>query len=133
MTQGFPTAQVAAAFDAFPAGVRPELVALRTLILDVAADTPGVGAIEETLKWGQPSYHTAQTKSGTPLRLGVPKSGGSGLFVHCQTRLISDFQAQFPNGFRYDGTRALLFDQGAKVPKAPLGLFISRALTYHQR
>jgi hypothetical protein len=38
--------------------------------------TPGVGALHETLKWGQPAYLTPETRSGTTLRLGVPKSGG---------------------------------------------------------
>lgn len=56
---------VAAVFAAYPAGMRKRLLALRALVLDVAAKTEGVGPLTETLKWGQPSYLTDETKSGT--------------------------------------------------------------------
>jgi len=51
-TGGFANPAVAAVFAAYPARVRAKLLALRRLILETAAKTPGVGALEETLKWG---------------------------------------------------------------------------------
>ncbi|MGI9414318.1 MAG: hypothetical protein ACR2PM_11650 [Hyphomicrobiales bacterium] len=50
---------VRAVFDSYPKQTRDRLLALRGLILDTAARTEGVGALEETLKWGQPSYLTS--------------------------------------------------------------------------
>lgn len=41
---------VAAAFAAFPGPSRRGLLTLRRLIFDVAAATPGVGRLDETLK-----------------------------------------------------------------------------------
>ena len=41
---------VAAKFQSYPPSMRPKLMALRELILKTAADTAGVGEIEETLK-----------------------------------------------------------------------------------
>lgn len=61
---------VASVFRSYPAALRPMLLALRELILDVAARTDGVGPLTETLKWGQPSYLTAETGSGTTVRTG---------------------------------------------------------------
>jgi hypothetical protein len=54
---------VEAVFDAYPRPVRAKLLALRRLILDTAKRTEGVGRLQETLKWGQPSYLTSETGS----------------------------------------------------------------------
>ena len=101
------------------------------LIFRTAKKTPSVGRIEETLKWGQPAYLTPDSKSGTTIRLGVPKSGGFALFVHCQTTLMSEFQTLFPDGFTYEGNRAIHFTDGQDLPHDTLRLLIKSALTYH--
>ncbi len=126
----FADPKVAAAFDAFPDPERAGLLALRDLILRTAGDTPRAGRLQETLKWGQPSYLT-ETRAGSTIRLGMPKAGGYALFVHCQTSLIGDFRALFPDDFRYDGNRAVCFS--AETPPDPdkLRLLIRNALTYH--
>ncbi len=65
-----PDPAVAAVFDGYPKPLkvkllalrrmRAKLLAVRKLILDTARKTEGVGAIEEALKWGQPSYLTTR-------------------------------------------------------------------------
>ncbi|SMC39872.1 DUF1801 domain-containing protein [Primorskyibacter flagellatus] len=129
----FQTPSVAAAFAAFPDAARPHLLDLRRLILETAAQTPGVGALQEVLKWGQPAYLTAQSKSGSTIRLGVPKTGGVAIYTHCQTTLISDFRAILPDAFRYEGNRAILLDTGEALQEDRLCMFIASALTYHLR
>jgi hypothetical protein len=126
-----PPPDVQAAFAAFPDDVRPALLELRTLIFDVAGTTVGVGRLEETLKWGQPAYLTPQTRSGTTIRLGVPRTGGFGIFVHCRTRVIPEFRALFPDDFTYDGSRGVLMRAGAPIPADRIRLLIASALTYH--
>ena len=74
---GYPGAQpedaaVLAAYEAFPAAVRQKLLDVREILLATAANTPGVGEIEETLKWGEPAYLTHRPKSGSTIRLGHP-------------------------------------------------------------
>ncbi|SMX26573.1 hypothetical protein TRP8649_00656 [Pelagimonas phthalicica] len=128
----FASPQVQAAFDAFPAHLRPGLLQLRELIFATAAKDKTIGPLEECLKWGQPAYLTSATKSGTTLRLGVSKkTQGKALFVHCQTRLVADFQTQFPDTLSFDGTRALLLSDDADLADGKTQLFIQRALTYH--
>lgn len=122
---------VAAQFEAMPEDVRAPLLQVRALIFEVAAEVSEVGALTETLKWGQPAYVTAETKSGSTLRLGVPKAGGFGVFAHCQTSIISDFREIFPTGFRFDGNRGVLFEPGEEVPLEALRLLVHGALTYH--
>lgn len=58
-------ATVAAVFEADPAELRKRLMRLRLLIYETAAATEGVGPLVETLKWGQASYLTSASGSGT--------------------------------------------------------------------
>ncbi len=64
----FANAAVAQAFEACPPLARKKLLALRELIFDTAAGTPGVGALEEeSLKWGEPAdvtYHQKVSRRG---------------------------------------------------------------------
>jgi hypothetical protein len=112
--------------------MQAKLRALRKLILDTAAATDGVGEIEETLKWGQPSYLT-KSKSGTTIRIDRHGASGYALFVNCQTNLIDTFREHYPRQFKFDGKRAIVFDLKDKLPQAALSHCIALALTYHQR
>lgn len=128
------TPAVAQAFAAFPSDVRPKLRTLRALIYTTARRTPGVGPLEETLKWGQPSYLTTSSKSGSTIRLDAVRAvpGRYALYVHCQTTLVATFRKKFGATFRYEGNRALLFDAATPLPEPELAACIALALTYHQ-
>ena len=123
---------VAACFASYPQPARDRVLRLRALVFEVAADTPGVGRLLETLKWGQPAYLTPETKSGSTLRLGRPKEGGFAIYAHCQTSIISDFRALFPE-FTCNGNRAVLFRDHDTPPEGQIALLIRSALTYHQK
>ena len=47
---------VARVFDGYPKPMREKVMRLRKLVLDTASETEGVRELEETLKWGEPSY-----------------------------------------------------------------------------
>lgn len=120
-------------FDAFPDSERAGLFALRALILETARDMPEMGPLEETLKWGQPSYSTPGSKAGTPLRIGVPKTGGFAIYAHCQTSVISDFANRFPGDYSIEGNRAVHFRTKKDIRPEKLHFLVKHALTYHQR
>ncbi len=125
---------VAAVFKAYPAELRRRLMELRALVFEVAAGTDGVGRLTETLKWGQPSYLTGETRSGTTVRIDrLKKAGGYALYVHCQSGLVPKFRELYPETFRYEGKRALLFDTDARLPLPELRHCIGLALTHHLR
>ena len=121
-------------FDACPQPVKEKLLALRRLILDTAKSTKGVGKLEEALKWGQPSYLTAETGSGSTIRIDRVKSDDNqvAVFFHCQTDLVDTFRELYP-GLNYSGNRAILLDAGKKLPEAELRHCVALALTYHLR
>ncbi len=128
----FQSREVAEVFASYPDKCRDRLLHLRRLVFDVAQETPGVGELVETLKWGVPAYLTVNPKSGTTIRLEGKRQGGScGLYVHCQTDLIARCREIYPLIFVFEGNRGLIFDAGKEVPEAPLRHFIAMALTYH--
>ena len=127
-------AAVDAVFDTCPKLVRTRLLVLRRVIFDTAKATKGVGALQETLKWGQPSYFTAETNSGSTVRIDRVKASGNqyAVYFHCQTNLVETFRELYPE-LRYSGNRAILLDAKEKLPEAELRHCVALALTYHLR
>lgn len=125
--------KVAAVFRAYPAPMRAKLMELRELIYDVASETDGVGELLETLRWGQPSYITAQSGSGTLIRIDQMASqpGTYAMYFHCQTTLVGTFRKIFRDDFRFVGNRSILFRVGGTVPVSKLRRCVALALTYH--
>jgi hypothetical protein len=106
--------RVASLFKAYPRPLRAKLMALRELVLDAAARTAGVGRLTETLKWGQPSYLTEETGSGTTVRIDRFKGDdGYAIYFHCQSGLIGQFRELYPATFKYEGKRAIVFGLAA--------------------
>jgi hypothetical protein len=129
----FSNPAVRAKFEAYPPVPRKRLLALRELIFRVAAATPGVDLVEESLKWGEPSY-TTRNKAGSPFRMDWKARAPDefAMYFHCQTDLVEMFRTMFPNDFRFEGNRALVLALGHKVPADELAVCISAALTYHR-
>jgi len=129
----FGNAAVAAAFDAYPRDVRARLLELRQLIFDTASLTTGVGTLEEALRWGEPSYLTTQSKSGSMVRINWKSSDGNclAMYFHCQTNLVATFRELYPTELQFDGNRSIRFERGAALPLNALRHCIALALTYH--
>jgi hypothetical protein len=125
--------KVQEAFSVFSPAVRKKLLLLRSLIFDTARQTEGVGELEETLKWGQPSYLTKTSKSGSTIRIGREKKtqGDFAIYFKCQTTLVATFRELYPDEFRFEGNRAILFNLNDKIPVHELSHCIALALTYH--
>jgi hypothetical protein len=130
----FSNSGVASVFKSYPSGLRAKLMALREMVFDTADKTPGVGSLTETLKWGQPSYLTEETGSGTTVRIDRRKAGdGYAVYFHCQSGLIGQFRELYPDTFKYEGERAIVFDVPDRVPIRELRHCVALALTHHLR
>jgi hypothetical protein len=121
---------VAEAFRAFPKTARTRLLALRQTIYDVAAATPGVGDLDETLKWGEPAYLTP-SGAGSTIRLGwkAKLPDEVAMYFICTTGLVDRFRELYPRDFRFGGNRALLFGLEGETPEKALRHCIALALT----
>ena len=126
---------VKAAFDNHPAPLRDALLAVRGLILATARDTPRVGPLIETLKWGEPAYFPRTPRVGTTVRINAVAGSKSDYAVlfHCRTTLVESFRMLYPDDFRFEGRRAIVLTVGEPLPEAPFSHCIARALTYHLR
>ena len=122
-----------AAFEAYPKLLKAKLLALRRLILDTANTVEGVGPLEETLKWGQPSYLTPTTGSGSTIRIDQvkPASDQYAVYFHCQTNLVETFRELYPTELSYSGNRAIILSADDAVPEPALRHCVALALTYH--
>jgi hypothetical protein len=131
--KAFADAAVERAFAAYPPPIRRKLLALRALIFKTAAATDGVGDLQETLKWEEPAYVTAQSGSGSSIRIDWKKTKPDryAMYFHCRTNLVSTFRTIFPSEFTYEGNRAIVFEAGTRVPAEALAFCIAAALTYH--
>ena len=123
---------VAEVFDNYPSHIRRKLIFLRQLVFDTASETEGVGVLDETLKWGEPSY---LTKGGSTIRIDWKESRPDqyGIYFHCRTKLVDTFRELYGETFRFDGNRAILFNDDEQLPTDELKHCISLALTYHRQ
>jgi hypothetical protein len=129
----FGNAQVAAVFKRYPARVTEGLARLREIIFDTASRTSGVGELEETLKWGQPSYVT-KSGIGSTIRIDALRNnpGYYAVYFHCQTTLVETFRKLYPCEFTYVGSRSIVFHVADHIPEEQLSHCIAMALTYHR-
>jgi len=134
-SSNFPiNSEVAAVFNSYPQKIKSKLMFLRQIIFDTAASIEGIGEIEETLKWGEPSYLTPKSKSGSTIRIAwkeSPKEHYS-IFFKCTANLIPAFKEKFPQQFKFGGNRSIDFNLNDDVPIKELKQCIALALTYHR-
>jgi hypothetical protein len=92
-----------------------------------------VGKIEESLKWGEPSYLTPISKSGSTIRIAWKESNKDqySIFFKCTANLVPAFRDKFPHKFHYGGNRSIDFNLHDDVPVNELKQCIALALTYH--
>ena len=124
---------VRAVFDAQPPALRAALLELREHILEAAAGSGRVGELAETLKWGEPAYLPKKAHVGTTVRINAVKGSADryAAYFHCQTSLLESFRHLYPDGFTFEGNRAILFRVGEPVQVEALRHCLTLALTYH--
>lgn len=124
--------EVLSLIHSYPENARDGLGYLRNLIIETAEETEGIESLDETLKWGEPSY---LTKHGSTLRIDWKKSDPDyvAMYFHCKTTLIDTIKELYRDLFQFEGNRAIRFKIGEKIPTQELKHCISLSLTYHKR
>lgn len=124
--------EVAEVFRHYPQRMRQKLLLLRQIVLDTASETEGVGAVEETLRWGEPSY---VSKDGSTVRIGWKEKYPHqyAMYFHCKTKLVDTFKELHRDKFKFEGNRAIVFAEDDEIPIEELKHCIVLSLTYHSR
>jgi len=123
--------KVEVVFKNYPKNVRKKMLFLRELVFETAKETEEIDTIEETLKWGEPSYIT---KKGSTLRMDwkEKKPEQYAMYFKCTSRLVETFKSVFGSTFNYEGKRAIVFQLDDKIPTKELKQCIKTTLLYHQ-
>lgn len=123
--------QVNEVFDNYPDLVRDKILNLRRIIIETAHETEGISNLEETLKWGEPSY---LSKHGSTIRIDWKDKTPDqyAIYFKCTSKLVPTFKLLFNNTFTYEGNRAVIFQLEDKIPETELKKCIRAALLYHK-
>ncbi|MEH6395910.1 DUF1801 domain-containing protein [Pseudoalteromonas sp.] len=115
-------------FITYPAAVSIVLKQVRALILAVA-EQDGITDLEETLKWGEPSYIS---NSGSTIRFDYKDKAPQHfcIYFNCNTKLVETFKELYGDTFVYQGNRALVFELSQTLPNKELAHCLSLALRY---
>jgi hypothetical protein len=116
-------------FSRYPEEVKGKLQFLRSLVIQTAKNTEEIDYLQETLKWGEPSF---VTNIGSTLRMDWKAKSPNqvAMYFQCTSRLVSTFKIVFGDTFQYDGSRALIFPLKKEIPVEPLEECIRASLRY---
>lgn len=123
--------RVKTVFRKYPDEVRPKMLNLRKLILETASEIEDLTEIEETLKWGEPSY---LTKFGSTIRFDWKAKNPNQyvMYFKCTSKLVPTFKALFNDVFAFEKNRAIIFKMDEEIPESELKQCIRAGLTYHK-
>lgn len=123
--------KVETVFASYPDIVRDKMQYLRELVIETAEETEGITVLEETLKWGEPSF---VTKNGSTLRMDWKEKTPDqyAMYFQCTSRLVDTFRLVFDHKFQYEGKRAIVFHLNQKTPELELKECIKASLIYHK-
>lgn len=118
-------------FDNYPSSVKESMLNLRKLVLESALEIERLEKLEETLKWGEPSY---LTKNGSTVRMDWKKKNPNqyALYFKCTSKLVETFKIIYTEEFKFEGNRAIVFQLEEPIPKKELKHCIGLALNYHK-
>ncbi len=123
------TKDVDAKFDSYPIEWQPKMRYLRKLVFETAKEL-GITTLEETLKWGEPSYIAPK---GSTLRMDWKAKNPNqyAMYFKCTSKLVVSFKEVFKDTFKYENHRAILFSMNDTIPNKELKKCIAAALQYH--
>lgn len=129
-TNNIKNRNVSEVFNAYPKAIREKLLQLRQLILDSAVKNHKELKLEETLKWGEPSY---LIKGGSTIRMNHIKSNPDkyALYFHCKTKLVDTFRELYSDTLIFDGNRAIIFNINDELSVKEVKRCIALSLNYH--
>ena len=115
----------------YPDFVRDKMQFLRELVLETAQEIPEVTNLEETLKWGEPSF---LNKNGSTLRMDWKEKipNHYQMYFNCTSRLVETFKLVFGDLFEYEKNRAIIFQLDQEIPVTEWKKCIKATLVYHK-
>jgi hypothetical protein len=104
---------------------------LRELFRETAQELPQVGEIQESLKWGQPSFAPAKPRIGSSVRLQHNDDGSMSLMFICNSGLVEQFRERYGDGLAFVGNREIVLRELNPENREKLKHCVSLTWTYH--
>ena len=122
--------RVESVFQAYPEGIHQKMTQLREFILTTAGTIESITHLEETLKWGEPSF---LTKKGSTIRIDWKKKTPHqyALYFQCTSKLVPIFRMIYKDSLSFEGNRAIVLQIEETLPEEILKKCLTAALTYH--
>lgn len=117
-------------FNKYPTQAREKIEKLRSLVLEAAKELDDLSELEETLRWGEPSYIA---KKGSTIRMNWKEKAPEqyAIYFKCTSKLVPTFRELYSDIFNFEGNRAIVFQMDETIPKTELKNCIKAALQYH--
>lgn len=128
----FPSEEVSSYYFNLTPMMLEKFMEIRNWIYELSEKDQRIGEIEECLKWGEPSFLTPKTKSGSTIRIAKVNEFEFALYFNCKTTIAKEIAMEFPE-WNCDGKRALYFSVTKKLSKPKLIVCLKKALLYHKR
>lgn len=118
-------------FGKYPPAIRKKMKSLRKLIIETAREMDDVSEIDETLKWGEPSYIA---KKGSTFRIDWKEKQPDqyAMYFNCNSSLVPTFRIVYKGVLSFEGNRAITFKLDEELPVDELKDCIRAALRYHK-
>lgn len=116
--------------ETYPEQVRDFANEVITIIYEVAKEE-GIDQVEESLKWGEPSF---RTQHGSPIRFDWKSNHPDNFFIffNCKTILVETFRELYGTALKFEGNRAIVLNYSEELPKNILKHCITLAFDYHR-
>ncbi|MEM6758372.1 MAG: DUF1801 domain-containing protein [Pseudomonadota bacterium] len=126
-------ADIIAVIELWHASVRRTARQLRAMCWDVA-QRDNIGALSETLKWGEPAWRPVAPRTGSTLRIGWKEATPDrlNLYLNCKTDLAFRLVSDLPEVFDGNSRRVIWCDVMRALPDAALAHVARTTFTYHR-
>ena len=116
--------------ESYPHKVKSRAMKIRDLIYNTA-ELEGIRIVEETLKWGEPSF---KATNGTPIRFDWKENTPDLFYIlfNCQTLMIETCKELYDRNLVFEGNRAIVLSLNEDTPTQILQHCLSLALRYHK-
>ncbi|MEL6921805.1 MAG: DUF1801 domain-containing protein [Pseudomonadota bacterium] len=106
---------------------------LKALIIKAAHERPEIGALGQSMKWGQPSFTPAKAGVGSSVRIETRADGEHALMFICTTGLVDTFRDIYGDTLAFDGKRAIRIPADGMSDAEALKHCVQLALTHKLR
>lgn len=105
------------------------LIKLRTLMIKVAEQYDDITSLNESFKWGEPSY---QSDIGSLVRIDYKAKTPDKYYIYfiCNTRLVETFREIYGDVLQLEGNRAIVLEVDKAFDETIIKHCLSLALRY---